>query len=130
MIKITNNTGIDRKVLTVTQGAYENIYRKLGYVPFVPEGGGKHAETETPQKTEDELFRERIEEKPIAQWNAAELKRYAVLVGIDPKLKAADLKEAIKQAIADRDAAASTGSATSDREPVERTDKETNDGTD
>ena len=67
MIKITNNTGIDRKVLTVTQGAYENIYRKLGYVPFdQPDWMKQDGGQKTAEKTEDELFRESVEAKRTA----------------------------------------------------------------
>jgi len=135
MIKITKNTGTSRKVLTVTQGAYENIYRKLGYVPFKREDWIEGGKNSAPPKTGDELFRESVEAKPISQWKADELKRYAALVGIDPKQKAADLKEAIKAAIsANVDAGTGKNTAppkTDDDSDADTTDDEdTDDGTD
>lgn len=36
-----------------------------------------------PEKTADELFCEEVEEKPIAQWNKDEIKKYAELRKID-----------------------------------------------
>ena len=97
MKKIMKKDGTSRNVITVTQGAYENIYRKQGYVPFETADGGQQEETEAPPRTDDELFRESVEAKPISQWSNAELKRYAALIGIDTKSK--NLKEAIKVAI-------------------------------
>ena len=129
MIKITKNTGTNRNVLTVTNGAYENIYRHQGYVPFDQPAwmkSGTDKETAPPPKTGDELFRESVEAKPISQWKADELKRYAVLVGIDPKQKAADLKESIKAVIAAK-VDADTGKNTAPPKTGEDSDPDTTD---
>jgi hypothetical protein len=98
MIKITRGDGISRKILEVTQGAYENIFRAKGYVPFEPEkSGGSNPAEGALKKSDDELFMDAVRAKPISQWSNKELQRYAGLVGLDPKSK--DLREAIKEAV-------------------------------
>jgi hypothetical protein len=92
MIKITRNDGTKDVILTVTHGAYESIYKKQGFVPFVE----KAADDES-QKSDDDLFLDAVQPKPISQWSKKEMQRYAALVGIDPK--SADLREQIKEAI-------------------------------
>jgi hypothetical protein len=61
-----------------------------------PENGAP--ENGNPEKTEDEIFVEEIEKKPIASWNKDEVKKYAALKDIDLKgTKSADeAKERIK----------------------------------
>ena len=102
MIKITKQDGTSKTILEVTNGAFETIYKKLGYVPLSetatsppPEGEGT-----VPPKSDDDLFMDAVEMKPIAQWSNKELHRYAVLVNIDPKAK--NLRETIKQVIESR----------------------------
>jgi hypothetical protein len=80
MVKITNGVN----VFEVTRGAFDGIYSRQGYV-LVDE---KKADSErrvqqAPEKTKDEKFLEEIVQKPISQWNKEEVKRFAVLKGID-----------------------------------------------
>lgn len=108
MIEITNGT--DR--YTVTRGAYETVYKGMGFYPVGQEpvvqheGGatpivdedeqGAHdvdveaviapadaAEAEESQESEDEKWCKSIRQKPISQWSKQELKKYATLNGID-----------------------------------------------
>lgn len=80
MVKITNGVN----VFEVTRGAFDGIYSKQGYVLV-----GNEIKNDTvtppaaPEKTEDELFLESIQEKPISQWNKDEVKRFAALNEID-----------------------------------------------
>ncbi len=80
MVKITNGMN----VFEVTRGAFDGIYSKQGYTLF----GNEPKDNEVvppavPEKTEDELFLESIQEKPVSQWNKDEVKRFAVLNEID-----------------------------------------------
>ena len=93
MIKITNGS----EVYEVTSGAFESIYKPMGFYPFSE--AAEHAEAEpiaeepaeqepeVEQEVEevdpDEAFCEEIAKKPIGQWNKAEVKRYASVKGID-----------------------------------------------
>lgn len=81
MIKITNGV----TVMEVSHGAYQQIYRLQGYVPY--QDGAKQAEPEkapaAPEKSEDEKFIDEMMEKPISQWNKDEVKRFAALKEID-----------------------------------------------
>jgi hypothetical protein len=124
MIKIIRKDGMNTKVITVTRGAYESIYKRLGYVPFEEsqEAGSRRQEAadasgknerggvsppvspRKPEKTDDELFVEEVVTKPISLWTSKELKRYALLVGIDPNAK--NLKELVKAAVDSRQAVA------------------------
>lgn len=81
MVKITN--GIN--VFEVTRGAFDGIYSRQGYTIMDEKKAAteKVEVTETPEKTEDEKFLDEIIEKPISQWNKEEVKRFAVLKGID-----------------------------------------------
>ena len=94
MIKLIKTDGINTRVIKVTHGAYENIYRRQGYVPLAEE-----VSVDRSQKTvdEDAVFMETVETKPIAQWSTNELKQYAKLVGINPRSK--NLRELIMQMI-------------------------------
>ena len=105
MIKITRKEGTKTAVIEVTNGAYESIYRKQGWVPFDDATGGTKSyiamtENIVPQKSGDELFLENIELKPISTWTKNEQKRYAKLKGLDQN--AEDLKEVIKENIGER----------------------------
>ena len=107
MIKITRNDGAKTVILEVTQGAFENIYKQQGYVPLAtatspasPTRTAPEGEWTMPPKSDDDMFMDAVEMKPIAQWSNKELHRYAVLVNIDPKAK--NLRETIKQVIESR----------------------------
>ena len=97
MIKITRNGGVS--IFTVSQSAYEGIFRRNGYVPVETADGRQQTVTEP---SEDGVFRESVEAKPISQWTADELKRYAGLVGIDPKSKG--LRDLVKAVIDEKTA--------------------------
>jgi len=97
MIKITRNDGTKTVILEVTQGAFETIYKKLGYVPLEMADGRQQTAAGTTQKSDDDLFLDTVKMKPIAQWSKKELQRYAALKELDPK--AADLRDVIKQQI-------------------------------
>ena len=80
-MKITN--GID--IFEVTRGAYEGIYINQGYVPYEEAKAPvvEQDEEAVEEQDEDDIFISEIEEKPIANWNKQEVKRYASLKGID-----------------------------------------------
>ena len=106
MIKITRKEGTKTTVIEVTNGAYESIYRKQGWVPFQETADGRRQTAEeeksvSPQKSGDDLFLENIELKPISTWTKNEQKRYAKLKGLDQN--AEDLRELIKEHIDGRD---------------------------
>lgn len=102
MVKITNfiNT------FEVTQGAYDDIFKKQGFelveeaprkkkkatkkhvkeaVEEVEEDEWEEAEeaTEKDYKSEEEKYVEKLMEKPISQWNKEEVKAYASIKGLD-----------------------------------------------
>lgn len=77
MVTITN--GID--VFTVTNGAFESIYKKQGYTVYNHPENVKD-EPEKVEQTDDE-FVEKLEEKPLANWNKNEIKRYASVFDLD-----------------------------------------------
>lgn len=109
MIKITNGND----TYTVTRGAYETVYKGMGFYPVgqepvVQSTGGDTpdvdeavtervedadveavdasagpVEAEGSEESEDEKWCKSIRQKPISQWNKQELKRYATLNGID-----------------------------------------------
>lgn len=109
MIEITNGND----TYTVTRGAYETVYKGMGFYPVgqepvvrstggdtpdVDEAAQKRVEVadveavdafagsveaEEPEESEDEKWCKSIRQKPISQWNKQELKRYATLNGID-----------------------------------------------
>lgn len=82
MIKITNG----KDIFEVSNGAFEEIYSRQGYA-VVDENKSAEQDnidnTNIPEKTEDEKFADEIIEKPISQWSKEEVKRFAVLKGID-----------------------------------------------
>lgn len=109
MIEITNGND----TYTVTRGAYETVYKGMGFYPVGQEpvvrstGGDTPdvdeavtervedadveavdasagpVEAEESEGFEDEKWCKSIRQKPISQWNKQELKRYATLNGID-----------------------------------------------
>ena len=80
MIRITD--GI--QIIEVTNGAYKNMYKQLGYKP-VKENKAKKQEVEEVELTEDEKFVEEFELTPANSWSKDTLKKYAELKGIDLK---------------------------------------------
>jgi len=84
-MKITNG----KDVFQVTRGAYENIYKKQGFVPFgeTLDEVQHESEESVDKQTDDEKFLADITEKPISQWSQRELRQYAQLKGIDAKPK-------------------------------------------
>lgn len=102
MVKITN--GIN--TFEVPTGAYRNTFKKLGYnlmsepkeVTTVPPDASDVKVEE--KETQVDEFAE-LMEKPIAQWNKAEVKGFAAAKGIDlAGTKTIDeAKERIKESI-------------------------------
>ena len=79
MIEITDG----KHVISVTNGAFETIYKRHGYWRYFEdeEGNGDSIQSAL---TEDEIFARDLEEnKPISQWNKEEVERYATVMGID-----------------------------------------------
>lgn len=94
MIKITNGS----EVYQVTNGAYETVYKPMGFVPvdevvaevnvvvdeepepIVSDEEWTDAESEV---DDDAAWCEELKKKPIGQWNKSEVKRYAEIRGID-----------------------------------------------
>lgn len=96
MIKITNGS----EVYQVTNGAYETVYKQMGFVPvegFVPTDEAAVTVDVEPEQAasdeewtdaesevdEDTAWCEELKKKPIGQWNKSEVKRYAEIRGID-----------------------------------------------
>lgn len=81
MVKITNGVN----VFEVTCGAFDGIYSRQGYTIVNEKPAGKVKEPEAPvdNRTEDEVFLDEIQEKPISGWNKEEVKRFAALKEID-----------------------------------------------
>ena len=94
MIKITNGS----EVYQVTNGAYETVYKPMGFVPIdeaaVEANVAVDAESEQAasdeewtdaesEVDEDAALCEELKKKPIGQWNKAEVKRYAEIRSID-----------------------------------------------
>lgn len=94
MIKITNGS----EVYQVTNGAYETVYKPMGFVPVdeivvevdaavdnEPEQAASDDEwTDAESEVdEDAAWCEELKKKPIGQWNKSEVKRYAEIRGID-----------------------------------------------
>lgn len=91
MIKITNGS----EVYQVTNGAYETVYRPMGFVPVdgvvVEDNATVDEESVSDEEwteaesdvDEDAAWCEELKKKPIGQWNKSEVKRYAEIRGID-----------------------------------------------
>lgn len=79
MIKITNFVN----TFEVTQGAYDDIFKKQGFKLVEGEKEDKKETVEETKKTNEEAYIEELMEKPISQWNKGEVKTYASLKNID-----------------------------------------------
>lgn len=81
MVKITNGVN----VFEVTRGAFDGIYSRQGYtlVDEKPVRKVKESKVLVDNRTEDEIFLDEIQEKPISGWNKEEVKRFAALKEID-----------------------------------------------
>lgn len=83
MVTITNGS----KVLVVTRGAFDNMYKCQGYTEVKQETGATQLAPEVPvevvtEDSEEEKEAKAMEEKPLSQWTKAEVRRYAELKGI------------------------------------------------
>ena len=80
MVKITNFVN----TFEVTQGAYDDIFKKQGF-ELVEEGKkeDKKETVEETKKTNEEAYVEELMEKPISQWNKEEVKTYASIKDVD-----------------------------------------------
>lgn len=78
MVKITNFVN----TFEVTQGAYDDIFKKQGF-ELVEDKEDKKETVEETKKTNEESYIEELMEKPISQWNKEEVKTYASLKNID-----------------------------------------------
>lgn len=78
MVKITNFVN----TFEVTQGAYDDIFKKQGF-ELVEDKEDKKETVEETKKTNEEAYVEELMEKPISQWNKEEVKTYASLKNID-----------------------------------------------
>jgi len=101
MIRITRNNGAT--FLTVSRSAFEDVFRRQGYVPVETADSRQQTAADASEKSEDDLFRESVEAKPISQWTADELRRYAGLVGLEAadgrRQTVPELRSAIKAVI-------------------------------
>lgn len=81
MVKITNFVN----TFEVTQGAYDDIFKKQGFeiVKEDKEETIKEEATGKDYKSDEEKYVEELMEKPISQWNKEEVKTYASLKNID-----------------------------------------------
>lgn len=81
MVKITNFVN----TFEVTQGAYDDIFKKQGFelVKEDKEETIKEESTGKDYKSDEEKYVEELMEKPISQWNKEEVKTYASLKSID-----------------------------------------------
>lgn len=81
MVTITNG----KDVFTVTNGAFNAIYKKQGFTVYDQSKNEKpkhESASEASEMTDDE-FVEHLEEKPLNNWNKTAVKRYAEIFGID-----------------------------------------------
>lgn len=82
MVKITNGVN----VYEVTSGAYDSIYRHQGYQVMDDKKNAVDFGVDPntiDSKTANEVFIEELTEKPIAQWNKDEVRRYAAIKDVD-----------------------------------------------
>lgn len=73
MIQITD--GVNQ--FTVSEGAFNNVFKQQGYQVLKPESPEDSIESE-PEKQSDPL-----DEKPVSKWTKQELKSYCDKHGID-----------------------------------------------
>lgn len=78
MVKITNFVD----TFEVTQGAYDDIFKKQGF-ELVEDKEDKKETVEETKKTNEEAYVEELMKKPISQWNKEEVKTYASLKNVD-----------------------------------------------
>lgn len=94
MIKITNGTDI----YEVTRGAFETVYKPMGFKEFngksvehaddvtedvIEDVADKPEHEVVDEQSEDDVWCDELEKKPIGQWNKSEVKQYASIKGID-----------------------------------------------
>lgn len=80
MVDITNKVD----TYSVTQGAYDDIFKRQGFKSVKEEKAEDKKETvEETKKTDEEAYIEELMEKPISQWNKEEVKTYASLKNVD-----------------------------------------------
>lgn len=83
MVTISNGSG---RELRVTRGAFDSIYRQIGYT--IIDGGTGHtapAPHDAPKVGDD--YQEDLKEKPIGEMTVQELRDYAAILGIDSEGK-------------------------------------------
>ena len=93
MIKITNGASI----VEVTTGAYESVYRKMGFKP-VDQPATAPVVYEVKKLSDDEVFQSEIVLKPISSWKADEIKRFASLrnISLEGTKNASEAREIVK----------------------------------
>lgn len=98
MVKIKNGD----KVMTVTRGAYNSIFKDMGFIMVHEAKTPKTFDEDAEEDTEGAEMEEetQLEEKPLSEMNFNELKEYASQLGIPTAgmRTRKELKEAIQQA--------------------------------
>lgn len=92
MVTITN--GVD--VIAVTNGAYENIYKRQGFRLYNP--AAEPVAIEEPAEEGDVLID--LTEKPVSQWSNKEMALFVEVNGLEEQtkgLKGTKLKSFIKE---------------------------------
>lgn len=81
MVRITNGF----VEVEVTSGAYENIFKGMGYtiVEGAKEASGAINNEANVNTSEDDKFVSELSEKPISEWSKNEVKKFAEIKGID-----------------------------------------------
>ena len=104
MVTITNGVN----TCTVTNSAYENVYKKQGFTIVEDNKNIAHEvdiddDAEPVKNTDD--FSETLLEKPIAQWSKAEVKKFAEEneIDISGTKNANEAKAIIKEWIAENE---------------------------
>ena len=82
MVRITNGA----EIFEVTQGAYDNNFKKLGYT-IMNDSKAKKTEVVNAEpedtRSKEEKFIDEMKETPISKWSKADIKKFAELNGID-----------------------------------------------
>lgn len=93
MVKITNG----KEIFKVPYSAFETLFKSLGFVKIENPPVVKAKKEEDNDKEKDEI--EEISEKPISEWTATEVKKFAKAKGIDISgtKSAAEAKEKVKE---------------------------------
>lgn len=103
MVKVTNGVNI----FEVTRGAYDSIYRHMGYQLIQSEKPDVFMDDEEQEdvKSADEIFAEELGKKPISQWSKDEVKRYASVKHIDLSgtRSVNDAKDVIRNAMSEEE---------------------------